>query len=73
MIFGRIVMGIVEKFSTGASVRRSEDERFVTGKGQYTDDVNIEEPQGSRWRSRLDKRGLFPCFERWSGLGSLVI
>ncbi|MGB1161565.1 MAG: xanthine dehydrogenase family protein molybdopterin-binding subunit, partial [Alphaproteobacteria bacterium] len=35
-------MGIVEKFSTGASVRRSEDERFVTGQGQYTDDVNIE-------------------------------
>ena len=35
-------MGIVEKFSTGASVRRMEDERFVTGKGQYTDDVNIE-------------------------------
>ena len=35
-------MGIVEKFSTGASVRRLEDERFVTGQGQYTDDVNIE-------------------------------
>ena len=35
-------MGIVEKFSTGASVRRLEDERFVTGTGQYTDDVNIE-------------------------------
>jgi len=35
-------MGIVEKFSTGASVRRLEDERFVTGQGQYTDDVNID-------------------------------
>ena len=35
-------MGIVEKFSTGASVRRIEDERFVTGKGQYTDDVNMD-------------------------------
>ena len=24
----------------GASVRRTEDFRFLTGKGQYTDDVN---------------------------------
>jgi carbon-monoxide dehydrogenase large subunit len=24
----------------GAAVRRKEDQRFVTGKGHYTDDVN---------------------------------
>ena len=24
----------------GASVRRKEDQRFITGKGQYTDDIN---------------------------------
>ena len=24
----------------GASVRRKEDYRFLTGKGQYTDDIN---------------------------------
>ena len=24
----------------GASVRRKEDFRFITGKGQYTDDIN---------------------------------
>ena len=24
----------------GASVRRKEDHRFITGKGQYTDDIN---------------------------------
>ena len=25
----------------GASVRRKEDVRFLTGKGNYTDDVNV--------------------------------
>ena len=25
----------------GASVRRKEDNRFLTGKGNYTDDVNV--------------------------------
>ena len=24
----------------GAAVRRKEDQRFITGKGQYTDDIN---------------------------------
>ena len=24
----------------GASVKRKEDQRFITGKGQYTDDIN---------------------------------
>ena len=24
----------------GASVRRKEDQRFITGKGHYTDDIN---------------------------------
>ena len=35
-------MGIVAKFSTGASVRRTEDQRFVTGQGQSTDDINLD-------------------------------
>ena len=25
----------------GASVRRKEDNRFLTGKGNYTDDINV--------------------------------
>ena len=28
------------KFGMGQSIRRIEDQRFVTGTGQYTDDVN---------------------------------
>ncbi len=27
----------------GASVRRKEDQRFITGKGQYTDDINLKD------------------------------
>src|ERR1700743_2040705 len=30
------------KFSTGQSVRRTEDIRFVTGHGQYTDDLRFD-------------------------------
>ena len=30
------------QFSTSQSVRRVEDSRFTTGKGTYTDDINIE-------------------------------
>ena len=26
----------------GASVRRKEDQRFITGKGRYTDDINLK-------------------------------
>ncbi len=26
----------------GASVRRKEDQRFITGKGRYTDDINLQ-------------------------------
>ena len=33
----------------GASVRRKEDIRFLTGKGNYTDDVNVVEPALSMW------------------------
>jgi carbon-monoxide dehydrogenase large subunit len=29
------------KFGTGQSVRRTEDIRFVTGHGQYTDDLHF--------------------------------
>jgi carbon-monoxide dehydrogenase large subunit len=31
------------KFSTGQSVRRTEDIRFVTGHGQYTDDLRFDD------------------------------
>ena len=39
------------KFGVGQSVRRTEDIRFVTGQGQYTDDL------------RFDGEG-FACFHR---------
>ncbi|MGH6914019.1 MAG: xanthine dehydrogenase family protein molybdopterin-binding subunit, partial [Geminicoccales bacterium] len=29
------------KFGTGQSVRRVEDQRFITGSGRYTDDINL--------------------------------
>ena len=29
------------KTGIGASVRRQEDLRFITGKGKYTDDINL--------------------------------
>jgi aerobic carbon-monoxide dehydrogenase large subunit len=29
------------KFGVGQSVRRTEDQRFVTGRGRYTDDINL--------------------------------
>ena len=31
------------KFGVGQSVRRTEDIRFVTGQGQYTDDLHFDE------------------------------
>ncbi len=30
----------MDGFGIGASVRRKEDRRFLTGKGTYTDDIN---------------------------------
>ena len=27
----------------GARVKRKEDHRFITGKGQYTDDINLKD------------------------------
>ena len=39
------------KFGIGQSVRRTEDIRFVTGQGQYTDDLRFE-------------RQTFACFLR---------
>ncbi|MGH6945485.1 MAG: xanthine dehydrogenase family protein molybdopterin-binding subunit [Geminicoccaceae bacterium] len=30
------------KFGVGQSVRRTEDQRFITGSGRYTDDINLE-------------------------------
>jgi carbon-monoxide dehydrogenase large subunit len=32
---------IMAKFGTGQSVRRVEDQRFITGAGRYTDDINL--------------------------------
>jgi carbon-monoxide dehydrogenase large subunit len=32
----------VEQFGIGQPVRRKEDVRFITGKGQYTDDINLD-------------------------------
>ncbi|MCE3247881.1 MAG: xanthine dehydrogenase family protein molybdopterin-binding subunit, partial [Geminicoccaceae bacterium] len=29
------------KFGVGQPVRRVEDQRFVTGKGRYADDINV--------------------------------
>ncbi len=48
----------------GAAVRRKEDQRFITGAGQYTDDLNrpgqtfawfVRSPHAMR--HRLDRRG----------------
>src|SRR6201992_37955 len=40
------------KFGTGQSVRRTEDIRFITGHGQYTDDLRLpNEAQGVFLRS----------------------
>jgi len=30
------------KFGTGQAIRRSEDQRFLTGKGEYTDDITLD-------------------------------
>ena len=30
----------------GASVRRKEDQRFITGRGHYTDDVSLPDSVG---------------------------
>ncbi len=32
----------MSKFGTGQPVRRLEDVRFITGKGRYTDDINLD-------------------------------
>jgi carbon-monoxide dehydrogenase large subunit len=36
------------KFGTGQSVRRTEDIRFITGQGQYTDDLHFPNETSSR-------------------------
>jgi carbon-monoxide dehydrogenase large subunit len=33
----------VGRFSTGQSVTRKEDQRFITGSGRYTDDITLEQ------------------------------
>lgn len=30
------------KFGTGQAIRRTEDQRFLTGTGRYTDDISLE-------------------------------
>src|SRR5690606_23076701 len=37
------VMDGIEKFGIGQPVRRKEDVRFITGRGRFTDDVNLPE------------------------------
>ena len=32
---------VTPKFGMGASVLRLEDQRFITGKGRYTDDISL--------------------------------
>ncbi|MBT7898787.1 MAG: xanthine dehydrogenase family protein molybdopterin-binding subunit, partial [Rhodospirillales bacterium] len=34
--------GFAEKFGVGQPVRRKEDQRLLTGGGQYSDDINLE-------------------------------
>src|SRR5688572_6509805 len=34
------------KFGVGQSIRRKEDDRLLTGRGSYTDDINLE---GQAW------------------------
>src|SRR5258707_8489198 len=34
--------GEIEQFGIGQPVRRKEDLRFLTGKGRYTDDINLD-------------------------------
>ena len=29
------------KFGTGQAIRRTEDQRFITGDGHYTDDISL--------------------------------
>ena len=29
------------RFGTGQAIRRTEDQRFLTGRGEYTDDLNL--------------------------------
>src|SRR3546814_14238205 len=36
----------IEKFGIGQPVRRKEDVRFVTGRGRFTDDMNLD---GQAW------------------------
>src|SRR3546814_15968838 len=36
----------IEKFGIGQPVRRKEDVRFITGRGRFTDDVNLD---GQAW------------------------
>jgi len=31
----------VGKFGTGQAIRRTEDQRFITGDGRYTDDISL--------------------------------
>ena len=44
--------GAAMKFGIGQSVRRTEDIRFVTGQGQYTDDLRFENETHRRFRTQ---------------------
>ena len=51
------------KFGIGQSVRRTEDPRFLTGNGRYTDDITVlgttsETALSSEQRRELEQRGI---------------
>ena len=46
-------MGATEPGVIGQSVRRKEDLRFLTGAGQYTDDINMARQTAGARRTRM--------------------
>ena len=39
----------VSKFGIGQPVRRVEDQRFITGRGSYVDDIDLPQQASGRW------------------------
>jgi hypothetical protein len=74
-------------FGVGQPVRRSEDRRFLTGRGRYADDINLpgqaygfvgRSPhaqariaQLGRWRGGGARRGRGPDRRGFRGIGSI--
>jgi len=40
----------MDRFGTGQAIRRKEDERFLTGTGQYTDDIRMPATPLQLWQ-----------------------